>query len=378
MTRLLLTLFLCIVAAVSGRAQERIRNVRVRALDSSQLEIRYDLINTRSGDSVFLEVRSRLRGALQVMPEFVRGDVGTRITAGSNRRIVWNALANGYSLNEEVQARILVKTGVFPSADPPIPTEPTVVQKPAAPLPTAPIPEAVPPKPARSEPVVVAEPKPSAPASQPAEAPQTDSPSKRPKREKPLVVLSDSVAAPTPPAVVSVPQQQPPAPRPEPTVEPTRPSPTPVPVEPERVRRGRYAGPAWALLSAVAPGIGNIFVQTPRPKIGLRPLLTVGSYGLLIYGFLERQKAQDTYAIYEQQKNMTAGEPYYQTANDHHHRYFMATRGALVVAAADVILTFMRGVRNSKMQTEPRRYQSIKLSPGLQAGQPTAVVQYSF
>ena len=378
MMRLFLTLLLCVAAAVSGRAQERIRNVRVRAVDSSQLEIRYDLINTRAGDSVFLEVRSRLRGALQILPEFVRGDIGTRITAGSNRRIVWSALANGYSLNEDVQARVLVKTGVFTSTDQPLPTEPTVVQKPPVPAPATRIPETVLPKPTRSEPVVVAEPRPSVPVAQPAETPQSTPPSKRPKRGRPVAVLADSVAAPTPPAVVSVPQQQPPAPRPEPAVEPARPRPTPEPAEPERVRRGRYAGPAWALVSAVAPGVGNIFVQTPKPKIGLRPLLTVGCYGLLIYGFSERQKAQDTYAIYEQQKNMTAGEPYYQTANDHHHRYFLATRGALVVAAADVILTFIKGVRNGKVQSEPRRYQSIKLSPGLQAGQPTAVVQYSF
>ncbi len=378
MMRLFLTLSLCIAAAVSVRAQERIRNVRVRAVDSLQLEIRYDLINTRPGDSVFLEVRSRLRGSLQVLPEFVRGDVGTRITAGSNRRIVWNALANGYSLNEEVQARVLVKTGVFSSAEPPAPTEPTVVQKAPVPAPTTSIPEAVPPKPTRTAPVVVAAPKPSAPVARPADVPPADPSSKRPKRGRGVVVLADSIATPTPPTVVAVPQRQQPTPRSEPTVEPTRPNSTPAPVEPERVRRGRYAGPAWALVSAVAPGIGNIFVQTPKPKIGLRPLLTVGCYGLLIYGFSERQKAQDTYTIYEQQKNMTAGEPYYQTANDHHHRYFLATRGALVVAAADVILTFIKGVRNSKMQNEPRRYQSITISPGLQAGQPTAVVQYSF
>ena len=98
------------------------------------------------------------------------------------------------------------------------------------------------------------------------------------------------------------------------------------------IPRTRYAGPAWALLSAVAPGIGNIFVQTPKPKVGFRPLLTVACYGLVAYGLTERQKSNDQYAIYEEQKNMAAGEPYYKTANDHYHRYFLATRGAIVVA----------------------------------------------
>ena len=67
------------------------------------------------------------------------------------------------------------------------------------------------------------------------------------------------------------------------------------------------------MLSAVAPGIGNIFVQMPKPKVGLRPVVTVLCYGAVVYGLMERQKATDTYAIYEQQKNMTDGEPYYQT-----------------------------------------------------------------
>ncbi|AKD56455.1 hypothetical protein [Spirosoma radiotolerans] len=370
--RLVFTLLLCFAMALSSRAQERVRNVRIRVADSSQLEIRYDLINTRYGDSVYFEVRSRIRGALRISPEFVRGDFGFRITAGSDRRIIWNALANGYSLNEEIQAKVFVKTGITPPPGQQAEPEPVVVQKPAV---TTPAPASATPKPAKSDPVAVTE----SPATSAAPVPQY----KKTKRGRPTVVLADSVSRqPTPaapaPAIVSTPVPQATAPRPEPSVQPTPSSPIMEPLsEPRSVRR-RYAGPAWALVSVVAPGIGNIFVQTPKPKIGLRPLVTVGCYGLLIYGFMERQKSNDAYAIYEQQKNMTAGEPYYKTANDHHHTYFMATRGALVVAAADVILTFIKGVRNSQSQKEARRYQSVTISPGFQAGQPTALVRYSF
>lgn len=359
--RLIFTLFFCLAMAVSGRAQERVRNVRVRVADSSQLEIRYDLVNTRYGDSVYVEVRSRVRGALRISPEFVRGDVGFRVIAGSDRRIIWNALANGYSLNEEIQAKVFVKTGLTPPPGQQIEPEPVVVQKSAATTPT----------PVQSEPVT---------------APGTPAPQyKKTKRGRPTVVLADSIprqATPDAPVVVSTPAP-PVAPRPEPSVQTTLPNRASSPAnEPRSTEiysaRKRYAGPAWALVSAVAPGIGNIFVQTPRPKVGIRPLLTVGCYGLLVYGLMERQKANDAYAIYEQQKNSTAGEPYYQMANDHHHTYFMATRGALVVAAADVILTFIRGVRNNKMQRDDRRYQSVTIRPGLQAGQPTALIRYSF
>lgn len=329
--RLLFTFFLCLVAVLSGRAQERVRNVRIRVTDSAQLEIWYDLMSTQPGDSVYFEIRSRLRGFVRILPEFVRGDVGVRVSAGTDRRIIWNAVANGYPLNEEIRAQVFVKAG----------------QRPAT---TAS---------ARSA------------ASRP---PAATSPIKKTKRVRPSVFAVDSVASEPAPIVASSPV---PAQTASP-VQPTSPKPDPAPAGLPASRTHRYAGPAWALVSVVAPGIGNIFVQTPKPKIGLRPLVTVGCYGLLVYGFLERQQAQENYDLYELQKNREAGDPYYQMANDHHHRYFMATRGALAVAAADVVLTFIKGLRNSQLRKEARRYQSVTISPGFQAGLPTAMMRYSF
>ncbi|GAB2565683.1 hypothetical protein [Spirosoma areae] len=374
--RLLFLISAGFLLALPGRAQERVRNVRVRVVDSTQLEIRYDLINARPGDSIYFEMRSRLRGALQIRPEFVRGDVGMRTTAGADRRIIWDALANGYSLNEEVQAKVLVRTGLTPPTIPPSPSEPAVVQKPVD---ATPKPEPVAPKPTPAEKVVVTQPK-SKPL-EPAPVLKTEQPArtKKSKRNKRSVFAADTTQpAPTTPVVVSTPTPQQPTKQADPVARPAQSRSQTVLADSARPQQARYSGPAWALVSAVAPGIGNIFVQTPTPKIGVRPLLTVGCYGLLVYGFLERQKARDEYAIYEQQKNLIAGEPYYQTANDHYHRYFMATRGALVVAAADVIFTFIRGVRNNQVQKAAQRYQGFKLRPGIQAGQPTAVVRYSF
>lgn len=306
--------------SLSSFGQDRVRNIRLQALDSAQLEIRYDLLNARPGDSIYFDVRSRLRGVLRVLPEYVRGDIGTRIVAGSDRRIVWNALANGYPLNEEIQVIVRVKTGTLPTA-------------PVAANPTEPSPAPTPSKPVPTESVAKSEPPPS---------------------ERPAA--SEPVNRPEPQPSVSEPPASQPAP----------------------VFRDRYAGPAWALLSAVAPGVGNIFVQLPKPKIGLRPLLAVGCYGLVAYGLMERKKSQDDFAIYQQQKNATEAEPYYTSANDHHHRYFLATRGAMVVAAADVVLTFLKGLRNNQLRKEARRIQSFNVYPGLQAGQPTAVIRYSF
>ncbi len=297
--RLLFLVSLYLLINSPAWAQERVRNIRLRVLDSTQLEIRYDLVNARPGDSVYFDVRSRQRGLLTVLPQFVRGDIGTRITAGSDRRIVWNALANGYALNEEIQAVVRIKTSPI---------------RESSPLANAPAPR----------PDAVTEP------------------------------------APTTPTGAALSSEQAPQPG------------------QERPRQDRYAGPAWALLSAVAPGVGNIFVQWPKPKLGLRPLITIGCYGLAAYGIIERQKSRDNFAIYEQQKNAQAGEPYYALANDHHHRYYVATRVAIAVAATDVVLTLLRGLRNSQLKKEARRIRSFSAYPGLQAGQPTAGIRYSF
>jgi hypothetical protein len=267
-------LFLLLVLTRSGLAQQRVENVRVRVTDSLELEVRYDLTEARAGDSIYLQVRSRLRGDLFILPRFVRGDVGKRVLAGPNRRIVWNVLGNSYSLNEEIQATVLIKS---PPPPPNLPDGKT-----------------------------------------------------RQSARQPGVIEEN---------------------------------------------RRRYAGPAWALLSAVAPGIGNIFVQTPRPRVGLRPLITLGCYGLIGYGLMERQKSLDVYADYQNQKNLIAGEPYYQLANQHHQRYYLATRGAVLVTAIDVVLTFVRGLRNSR---QPNQFSGLVVRPGWQVGQPTAVLTYSF
>ena len=287
--RFLFLFILLLVIISQSRAQERIGNVRVRTLDSAEVEIMYDLLTTRPGDSLYFEVRSRQRGILPVRPEFVRGEIGRRITAGSNRRIIWNALGNGYALDEPIQVVIRVQSGgaIVPDG---FSTPPPVAQAPAV----------------------------------------VDSP--------PAVGLPDT----------------------------------------NRLARRRYDGPAWALLSVVAPGIGNIFVQRPRPRVGFRPLATAVTYSLLAYGLLERQQAQDDYAQYEVQKNPTAGEPFYETANQHHQRYYLATRGAAVIVLTDVVLTFVKGLRNRQLDREARRIVPVSVRPGMQAGQVTAVFRYSF
>ncbi|UFH53619.1 hypothetical protein [Spirosoma sp. KNUC1025] len=309
--RLFLALYLGLLLALPGRGQERVRNVRLQVIDSSQIQIWYDLVEARPGDSIYVGMESRVRGEVRILPEFIRGDIGKRVTPGSNRRIVWDAVANGYPLNEDIRATVFVKTSPLANVYQP----PSLTGTPGATTPVA---------------------------------------DTKPKET--------AVATSTPLS----------AQRTEPLANPALPS------DSVSFRTTRYVGPAWALLSAVAPGMGNIFVQMPRPKIGFRPLVLVSCYGLIAYGLTERQKSIDEYAIYEQQKNNTDAEPYYQSANNHHHAYWLATRGAVAIAAADVILTFIRGLRNNRILKGSARLQSFSLRPGMQGGQPTAVLRYSF
>ncbi|WP_266367931.1 hypothetical protein [Tellurirhabdus rosea] len=257
-------------------AQVRISNVRVQASGETSLEILYDAAGLVAADSVWFEVKSRTGRSLQPGRAFITGDVGLDVADGPNRRILWNVLANGYELDEEIRVTVLVN----------------LVRR---------------------------------------------------TREEP----GEKVAATPPPA------------------EPTAPA---------SPRLRRPGGPGYALLSAIAPGIGNIFVQNPKPRVGLRPLVTVATYGLVAYGLIQRRQSRDEYALYNEQKNAAAAESFYTRANSAHQRYYVATRLAAAVWATDVIATALQGIRNQRAQ----RNREVRLRPGVQAGQWTAVVQLTF
>ncbi|MEZ0542991.1 hypothetical protein [Fibrella arboris] len=137
-----------------------------------------------------------------------------------------------------------------------------------------------------------------------------------------------------------------------------------------------YRGPAWALLSLLAPGVGNIFVQTPKPRVGLRPLVAVAAYGLLIYGAGQQGEADQAYTDYVSAGNEPAAEPFYQKANSAHQRYYIATRAAAAIWVTDLTLTLIRGFRNQR--DEKRAAQPITYHLNYQANTPVAVIRYTF
>ncbi|MBO0933511.1 hypothetical protein [Fibrella aquatilis] len=157
------------------------------------------------------------------------------------------------------------------------------------------------------------------------------------------------------------------APKPEPPAAEEKPY--------ESVATRRYTGPGWALLSALAPGIGNIFVQNPTPKVGFRPLVTVAAYGLLLYGAGQQGDAKQAYDAYSRSPSETEGEPFYQQANSAHQRYYIATRAAGLIWLTDVTLTLLKGLRNERAA---KKQPAVSLNLNYQANTPVALFRYSF
>jgi hypothetical protein len=108
-------------------------------------------------------------------------------------------------------------------------------------------------------------------------------------------------------------------------------------------------GASNALLSMVAPGIGNIFVQSNK-KVGLRPLVTLSYYGLLVYGFSLKKRADNQYGIYTSQSDEQIALPYYNAANANHQAYLMLSSAAALIWAVDVISTFRKGLKNDNLR----------------------------
>ncbi|GAB3908393.1 hypothetical protein GCM10028803_43930 [Larkinella knui] len=268
-----LVFFLLVLCALPAVSQVAVTNVRLNVINESAVEILYDITGNQPADSVYIRIRSQTNGLLNPAPQHISGDWGQDVQPGPNRRIVWRALENGFELDENIRATILVKVA------------PATARKSTGPVPA---------------------------------------------------VSADTVK-----------------------------------------RKYRPGGPEFALLSLVAPGVGNIFVQSPKPVIAHRLGITVACYGLMAYGLVERKKSRDDYSLYEQQRNRTAAQPYYDRANQHHHRYYLATRLSGAIWITDIVATFIKGVRNQKERSktaEPK----ISLRPGYQSGSPVAVFHYNF
>lgn len=133
-------------------------------------------------------------------------------------------------------------------------------------------------------------------------------------------------------------------------------------------------GTSNTLISMIAPGVGNIFVQ-PNKKVGLRPFVTVAFYGLLINGIIMKTRSDKEYDKYLGSQKASIGNPYYENANQYHHQYLVSTRLAAGIWAIDVLCTFLKGTKNLKRKEEQKRNHFTINS---QMNIPTLKFNYSF
>ncbi|GAA4450194.1 hypothetical protein GCM10023189_10540 [Nibrella saemangeumensis] len=249
-----LTLLVAILSVGTGYGQTRseatISNIQVD-VDAQRVKITYDVAGIKAQDSVYIQAQGRTKGLLRVRT--VSGDIGKRITPGTNKAVLWDYVRDGEPLNEEFKVTVNVKPFIPPT-----------------------------------------------------------------------------------PGTLG-------------------------------------GGPANALVSALLPGVGNIMVQ-PGKKIGLRPAITVAYGGLLIYGILQKSHSNQQYDKYMASQNEAAAQPFYDEANSAHQRYFLATRAAALIWAADVVYTFIRGTQNEKQ----RRADTVKLGLNLNRSIPVLSAQIKF
>lgn len=305
-------LTLLILVSLTASAQVRVSNVRVSLNAEGMLVTQYDVQGIATDDSVYMAVNGLKSGRL--IPINLTGDLGRKMVAGTDKTIYWDIVKDAYKINEDVVVTILIKLarGRLPQSAPTAGASGRArAGNPVAIAQTDP------------EPVFTA-PIQSTPVSKPAS--ETISSSTKTVETKNLDV--DPVPKKEPSARVAAARQAT--------------STTSV------VKKG--GGPANALLSALAPGIGNIFVQ-PDHKIGVRPAITVAYAGLLIYGLSQRSQSQKFYNDYKALPRFTeqsTADAAYAKANSSNHTAILCTAGAVAIWAIDVTATLLRGLQNQR------------------------------
>ena len=78
-----------------------IQNIRLVVDEpTSTVRILYDLTGIRAGDSVAVVLNGAQSG--RIVPQSVQGDVGINVKDGTNRTIVWNAVQDNVTIDEDV------------------------------------------------------------------------------------------------------------------------------------------------------------------------------------------------------------------------------------------------------------------------------------
>lgn len=94
-------------------AQIRVSKVRFTLNETAKvIEITYNLANNSPLDSIFVVVRKRDNSRL--IAKSLSGDLGVGVSAGNNKKIVWDIMADSLRINEEIVVDVNLKVGEGP------------------------------------------------------------------------------------------------------------------------------------------------------------------------------------------------------------------------------------------------------------------------
>ncbi len=121
--RYFFTLLLVVGQALSVLGQTpRIQNIRLSVDErAGTVQIMYDLTGVRTGDSILVVLNGTRSG--RITPRSVQGDLGTKVKAGPNRTITWNALQDNVNVDEDV----VVTFSITPQVQTPVSARPSPV-----------------------------------------------------------------------------------------------------------------------------------------------------------------------------------------------------------------------------------------------------------
>lgn len=113
MKRTLLSITVFIFVALSHTFGQKARQVTVKNvrfnLNTNQrvIEINYDVENITPEDSVYILVSNRDKQNFKSTA--LKGDIGKKVTPGSNKMISWDFMADSLQINEEIAITVYVK-----------------------------------------------------------------------------------------------------------------------------------------------------------------------------------------------------------------------------------------------------------------------------
>lgn len=104
----LLSSWLLWLAVVEAIAQPRISRVRFEVNPKAKvIEITYDVFGIKMADSIYVTVAGKTSGA--IIPRALSGAIGRGVKPGSNRKILWDVVADGLKIDEEIEVRVLLE-----------------------------------------------------------------------------------------------------------------------------------------------------------------------------------------------------------------------------------------------------------------------------